>query len=159
MKKSPLALNKLLNSNIKSDSVQTFACERSEVLIKSVNPAVKKIATKALETSTTQWSLEEELLKSRCLWVIYLTCTLTPKPLLSGICTEQLKPLTSRQLHQMTRKWIHFQMIYEYLFHWSAEKGLHIAQRNSPWRQRRAKLTKGITLKMLDKKLYFYNWL
>lgn len=42
MKKSPLALNKLLNSNIKSDSVQTFACERSEVLIKSVKPAVKK---------------------------------------------------------------------------------------------------------------------
>lgn len=64
MKKSPLALSKLLNSNIKSDSVQTFACERSEVLIKSVKPAVKKIATKALETSTTQWSLEEECSKA-----------------------------------------------------------------------------------------------
>lgn len=47
-------------------------------------------------------------LGSRCSPLIYLTCSLTLKPLWFGVCTEQLMPLTSKQLQQTTRKWTHF---------------------------------------------------
>lgn len=45
---------------------------------------------------------------SRCSWIIYLTCTLMLEPLMSGFCTEWLKPLATKQLGHTTHKRSHF---------------------------------------------------